>query len=256
MAPFNTHFLLAERLWPELQNDLWQAHYGQFCFGCIAPDVDKVSPMLSQKDTHFFDRTDNYEAMASRRTAAFLARQDSFLGRPFHQLSGEGQAFVLGYLCHLCLDEVSKHMWRRDTWLQFQHVRPTSAFAALDELAWHHTQNYAAVAGALCAIEVLDIISPIPVADLQGMHRGVCTFVQSKSAEEEYLALEDLFSNPTPEQRCEYRRWFRAEIDLARAQVHIFELENLIEAGMIWSRQRLAALIEGRLLEPAYPELR
>jgi hypothetical protein len=28
MAPFNTHFLIAEKLWPELVGP-WQLHYGQ-----------------------------------------------------------------------------------------------------------------------------------------------------------------------------------------------------------------------------------
>jgi len=255
MAPFNTHFLIAEKIWPELSNGPWAAHYGQFCFGCVAPDVDKASATLTQKDTHFFDRSGDYEAMASQRTATFIAQQVDFLYRPFAELPAEAQAFVLGYLCHLCVDEVSKHMWRRKTWLKFHHVKPTSAFAALDELAWRCIQDYATIARAICEIKVLPVIRPIPLADLGWMHQGVCHFVRAKSAEGEYLALVDMFDQPSAAERREYAERFRREIGAAREQVRFFQLEALVEAGIIRSRERLTDLIEGRVPEPSYPHI-
>lgn len=255
MAPFNTHFLIAEKLWPELQNGPWKAHYGHFCFGCVAPDVDKASEQLTQKDTHFFDRSGDYEAMASRRTAAFLARQSDFLSQPFSALSRPAQAFVLGYLCHLSVDEVSKHMWRRDTWRHFHQIKATSAFAALDELAWRRAENYGGIAEAICGIQVVDVLPSIPLADLEKMHTGVCHFVQAKSAEEEYFALIDLFDMPSASQRLAYRQRFQKEIGRARAQVHLFRLEALVMAGLRHSRKRLADLIEGGQPEPMYPLL-
>ncbi len=255
MAPFNTHFLIAEKIWPELSAGPWAAHYGQFCFGCVAPDVDKASARLTQKDTHFFDRFGDYEAMASQRTAAFIARQSDFLRCPFAELPAEAQAFVLGYLCHLCVDEVSKHMWRRKTWLKFHHVRPTSAFAALDELAWRCIQDYGAIAGAICEIKALSVIRPIPLADLEWMHQGVCCFVQAKSAEGEYLALVDMFDRPSATERRAAAERFRREIDVAREQVRFFQLEALVEAGVVRSRERLTDLIEGRVPEASYPHI-
>ena len=54
MAPFNIHLLVAEKLWLELDG-LWQHHWGQYYFGCLAPDVHKISGNLTQKDMHFFD---------------------------------------------------------------------------------------------------------------------------------------------------------------------------------------------------------
>lgn len=261
MAPFNCHLLIAEKIWPTVRamaglpvtyNEI---HYGQFCFGCVATDVDKVSATLTQKDTHFFDRTGEYELMASHRSAAFLEQQAEFLCCPFNQLSPTAQAFALGYLCHLCVDEVSKHMWRRDTWLRFRQVTPGSAFAALDEAAWQRIRNYQAIAEALCSIQVPDIIPRIPLADLERIHGGTCAFVRAKNIEEEYLALVDLFDRPTPEQRQEKLQRFRAEIDHARRQIHIFRMNTLIKAGLIRSRQRLTDLIEGRTPPPGLPVL-
>lgn len=254
MAPFNTHFLIAEKIWPELEGP-WQPYYGQFCFGCIATDVDKASATLTQKDTHFFDRTGDYEFMASRRTAAFLTHQADFLCCPFRQLPADAQAFALGYLCHLCVDEVSKHLWRRETWLQFKQITPGSAFAALDEAAWRRIKNYPAIAEALCSITVLDVIPSISLADLRRMHQGACAFVRARNVEEEYLALVDLFDRPAPEERQRKRACFQAEIGKARRQIHIFRMDTLINASLAHSRHRLQELIEGRTPQPHYPAL-
>lgn len=252
MAPFNTHFLVAEKIWPELPGP-WRPHYGQFCFGCVATDVDKASTTLTQKDTHFFDRTGDYELMASHRSATFIKRQADFLCRPFDQLPAEARAFVLGYLCHLCVDEVSKLMWRRDTWLQFRGITPGSAFAALDEAVWRRVEDYPQITEALCSITALDVIPKIPLADLQRMHRGACTFVRAKSVEAEYLALVDLFDRPTLDERRQKQQRFRAEIDQARRQIHIFKIDSLLKASLTHSLQRLTDLIEGRVPEPGYP---
>lgn len=254
MAPFNTHFLIAEKIWPDLPGP-WQPDYGQFCFGCVAPDVDKVSPALTQKDTHFFDRTSDYELMASHRSAAFLKHQAEFLVRPFAQLSAEAQAFALGYLCHLCVDEVSKHLWRRETWLQFKDIGPGAAFAALDELVYWQIQNYEVIAEALCSVEPLNVIPRLPGHDLAYLLKSACHFARAETLEEEYLALVDMFDQPTPEEREQKQQLFRANIDLARRQTNFFSVETLIEASLSRSYSRLTDLIEGRVPEPSYPDL-
>ena len=56
--------------------------------------------------------------------AMFIRRQNEFLARPFVQLKPEAQAFALGYLCHLCVDEVSKFMWGREVWQNFKDTGP------------------------------------------------------------------------------------------------------------------------------------
>ena len=260
MAPFNVHFLIAERIWPTVKTmTTWPAAgnktlYGQFCFGCIAPDVDKLSATLTQKDTHFFDRTGDYDLMASHRSAAFLKDQNEFLGCPFADLPVEAQAFGLGYLCHLCVDEVSKHMWRRDTWLGVKELHPGSAFAALDESARERIGDYPAVAEAIRSITMVNVIPRIPMAELARIWQGACAFVQAKNVEEEFMTLVDIFDRPTPERRRQRQARFRAEIETARRLVHVFRLEPLVEAGLARSRARLADLIEGRVPEPGFPD--
>ena len=257
MAPFNTHFLIAEDIWPtvtamttwpELDNEVL---YGQFCFGCVAVDVDKVSVRLSQKDTHFFDRTGQYEFMATHRSAAFIQQQATFLSRPFQELRPEAQAFALGYLCHLCVDEVSKFLWRHQTWLKFKDVGPGPAFAALDELARQRIQNYAAIAQALDSIRPLAIVPHIPMADLETTLQGIRNFVRAESVESEFLALVDMFDKPSPAERQRKRHSLRTTLDTARAQVHFFEFDSVIEASLTHSRRRLDELISGR---PAHPD--
>lgn len=254
MAPFNTHFLIAEKLWPHL-DDPWREHYGMFCFGCIAPDVDKISPALTQKDTHFFDRSGEYDLMATHRSAEFIRQQADFFCRPFAGLCPWEQAFALGYLCHLCVDEVSKHMWRRDTWLKFKDIGPGLAFAALDEAARQQTQNYPAIVRSLDSITAPDIIPRIPPTDLEVMLRGTRNFAHTADTENEFLALVDLFDNPTPEERRKKQKYFKSAIHPARQQAHIFKLDLLVEASLARSRLRLTELIEGRAPEPGYPLL-
>jgi hypothetical protein len=254
MAPFNTHFLIAEKIWPDLPGP-WQPYYGQFCFGCVAPDVDKLSPALTQRDTHFFDRFGDYEFMASHRSASFLQYQDEFLVQPFAQLPPEAQAFALGFLCHLCVDEVSKHLWRRETWLRFKHIGPGPAFAALDELAQQRTQNYSAISAALGSIQILDVIPAIPRPDMGAFFQGVNRFVNAPTVEGEYLALVDMFDRPTPEERQQKLETFRAGIDEARRLVDYLQLDTLVSAGLAHSYSRLTDLTLGRLPEPGYPNL-
>lgn len=254
MAPFNTHFLIAEKIWPNLDGP-WQPYYGQFCFGCIAPDVDKVSAVLTQKDTHFFDRTGPYELMASHRSATFIQQQADFLSGPFAELCPQAQAFVLGYLCHLCVDEVSKYMWGYHTWMQFRDIGPGPSFAALDELARRQIKNYAAQAQALNSVAVLDVIPRIPPADLEATLQGVRNFVNAPTTEEEFLALVEMFEHPTPAERQQKLQKFRATINIARRRVHIFKLDTLVQAGLARSRRRLNALVAGHVPEPDVPEL-
>lgn len=259
MAPFNTHFLVAEKIWPEVTTRLSlpvtrsNNHYGQFCFGCVAPDVDKASDTLTQQNTHFFDRTTDYELMAKNRSVAFLQRQHEFLCCPFGELSPEEQAFVLGYLCHLCVDEVSKHMWRKPTWQQLNSVQIGTAFAAMDEAARQQIQNYPAIITELHNIGVLNVIPRIPASDLVRMYQGAYNFVQAENVDGEYLALIDLFDRLSPQEREQQRQRLCAQIDDARNLVNIFRLDVLIPAAIARTLQRFDDLFAGRVPKSDYP---
>lgn len=255
MAPFNTHLLVAEKLWPEL-NGSWQHHYGHFCFGCVAPDVDKASDTLTQKDTHFFDRSSDYEYMATHRTATFLQKQAHFLRRPFPDLPLSEQAFVLGYLCHLCVDEVTKQLWQQEIWQQFQNIEVDvlSAFFALDESTHLYFQGYETIVRALYAAAPVDSIVLIPLTDLIRMHICICEFVQAKTAEEGIIALLKFYRKPQAEIQTRAAS-ILAQLPHAREQIHHFELETVLNASISRSRSRLADLITGRIPPPSAPIL-
>lgn len=261
MAPFNTHFLVAEKIWPTVRTiTMWPETcqtilYGQFCFGCIAPDVDKASTTLSQRDTHFFDRYSQYELMASHRSATFLQRQPEFLKAPFSQLEPEAQAFILGYLCHLCVDEVSKYMWQRETWLHFLDIGPGPAFAALDEVARGQIHDYGAIVEGFAEVGVIDIIPVIPRTDLETTLIGARTFVEADTTEGEFLALVDMFDRPAPDVRRQKLEDFRANINTARVRTHWFNLETLVKASIDRTQQRFNDLVTGHMPQPDYPNL-
>ncbi len=53
MAPSLTHLVAGARVWAKLDGAITEAHdgaeaYGTFLFGCLAPDVDKLTPDLEQ----------------------------------------------------------------------------------------------------------------------------------------------------------------------------------------------------------------
>jgi len=255
MAPFNTHFFVAETIWPELDGP-WQPFIGQFYFGSVAPDVDKLSKDLTQKDTHFFDRTTAWELMASHRSATFLQNKPRFLSRPFSELSAEAQAFALGYLCHLCVDEVSKFMWGRQIWPIFKGLHPGAAFAAVDEEARKRIQEYGAIVAALNSVTALDVVPVIPTGELAKFLTGVINFAGAKTVEGEFLALVDLFFASLPAaEREQYRQVFAVDIAPARRRVHAFNLDTMVRAGVNRTRHRLADLIAGRAPQPDFPEI-
>ncbi|MDM8531798.1 zinc dependent phospholipase C family protein [Anaerolineales bacterium HSG25] len=254
MAPFNTHFLIAEHVWSDL-NGPWQNEYGSFCFGCVAPDVDKISTTLTQKDTHFFDRSGDYELMVTHRSATFLAQQDQLLGGRFIDLSPSEQAFVLGYLCHLAVDEVSKHLWRREgTWDRFHDVSIGSAFAAIDEQARQMTQNYPRIVAEICAISPPTVLTHVSPADLTAMFDGICLFARATDTKAEYLALLKAFWHiATPKKRQQKTAQFQIEIKAAREQIHYLQLDRLVALSVNHSHQRLQALIKGKPVAVGYP---
>ncbi|MDM8528439.1 zinc dependent phospholipase C family protein [Anaerolineales bacterium HSG24] len=253
MAPFNTHFLIAEHVWSELDGP-WSGDYGPFCFGCVAPDVDKMSITLTQKDTHFFDRTDDYELMVTHRSATFLERQNQLLRSRFINLSASEQAFVLGYLCHLAVDEVSKHLWRWEgTWNKFRYVSIGLAFAALDEQARQQTHDYPRLVEAICAITPPTVLTHVSPTDLKAMFDGVCHFARAVDTKAEYTALLEMFWQSSSAEKRQKTARFQTEIKAVREQIHYLQLNRLVTMSITHSLQRLQALINDQSVTAGYP---
>ncbi|GAB4461107.1 MAG: hypothetical protein Kow0031_40410 [Anaerolineae bacterium] len=214
-----------------------------------------MSTSLTQKDTHFFDRTTAYDLMASHRSAAFIERQDSLFVRPFRLLLPAEQAFALGYLCHLCVDEVSKAMWQRPTWLAFAELGAGPAFAALDEFAKSQLRNYPAVVAAIEAVSLPRLMPAVPSGDWQLYYDGVLNFVRAETTEQEFLALVDMFDRPPPARRERQLREFRANINAARERVGVFNLHKMVSASVSRTMQRIQALLAGRAVAPGLPDI-
>jgi len=144
-------------------------------------------------------------------------------------------------------------MWRNPTWQQLNGVQIGAAFAAMDESARLQTQNYPAIATGLCRIDPLNIIPRIAPPDLARMHQGTCNFVQAENVEGEYLALLDLFDQPSPAQREERRQKLCAQMDAARRLVNIFRLDKLVQAAVVRTWRRFDDLLAERIPQPDYP---
>lgn len=140
-------------------------------------------------------------------------------------------------------------------WIQLKRVHPGATFAAIDEAARQRIQNFPAIAKSFCSVEVQDVIPRIPLADLERMLQGTCQFVQAPSIEEAFMALVDLFDQPTPEERQKKRQYLRRGLGLARQQAHFFTIDRVVDAAVAHSRQRLTDLIEGCIPEPGYPTI-
>ena len=256
MAPFNTHFLIAEKLWPELTGP-WHPYYGQFCFGCVVPDVDKISANLTQKSTHFFDRTDPLGRMITHRSTTFLKTQAQFLRSPFTELSPPEQAFALGYLCHLCVDEVSKLLWTEEIWQIFYDLGsgPVAAFSALDEIIHHHFLDYETICQALDELIPLAVVLLISKEDLINMHQNVCRFARAETGDAEMAVVVEAMFSRSPDEFEQKLTRLRHERDLITTEIEALQIDLMIEASIAHSRRRLHDLIDGRCPEPGPPDL-
>lgn len=256
MAPFITHLKIAEVLWKELPAGPWCEHAGQFYFGNLAPDVDKLSGTLKQSDTHFFDRRTDYELMVTRRTTTFLQTQARFMQRPFDALTPPEQAFALGYLCHLATDEVSRHQWRENiyTLLQRYELRLLVVFSALDAWMRLRMQQEPTIVAALDTVSPpAQLIPTVPPADLLAMHRLVQRFMHAENPKAGFVAIiEDMF-HIDPTEAAWRSSHFEEQYAVAEGLLHHFEPMELVERSLTHCRRRLENLFAGTVPEPGYP---
>jgi hypothetical protein len=256
MAPLNTHLLIAERLWPVVPGP-WQPYFGQFCFGCVVPDIDKLSPVLTQKSTHFFDPTDEEGLMFTHRSVTFIQQQAEFLRAPFAGLTPPEQAFALGYLCHLAVDEVSRALWDPAAYQRFREIGVSSlvAVSTLDEIIWPYFRDYQGICRALYTVTPLAVIPGISMADLGRMQDYLFHFTQAETAEKAMaLVLKMMYSTSQAdfEQRLAA---YHHERSLITTQIGYLQFDRVISAGLDHSHHRLAALIAGQVPQPGLPDL-
>jgi hypothetical protein len=174
MAPHVTHLVIGERVFPMLRR-LQSGAYGPFLLGCILVDVHGFSD-INRRRTHLVG------TLAEEGTSAFttsctrfLDRRGELLLRPWEALSGNEQAFIAGYLCHLAVDEI----WREFGWEILQALDVTSPddlpmpvdviMMALSVLSGAFFLDFAAVSAALEEVAVPDLLMHVPRAAFQTM---------------------------------------------------------------------------------------
>jgi hypothetical protein len=146
-------------------------------------------------------------------------------------------------------------MWQRATWRAFTEIGPSPAFAALDETAKTKMKNYPATVQSIETLTLPNAIPAISQADWQAFYRGVLSFVQAESTEQEFLALVDMFDQLPASRRKQRQTAFRANIDAARDIVGVFELQKMVTSAGERTLQRLEELLTHSAAVPELPKI-
>jgi hypothetical protein len=264
VAPFLTHLVIGEQLWPGLvTRPGWAAHDGTFFFGCLAPDVDKFCDGLSQATTHFVAKDAGYE-WVNRRTRLFLDHQDEFLRAPMSTLEPVEQAFIAGYLCHVATDEVTGRYGqatRREAAGRDPPRNWIDAFlTVLDPEVWRMARDPAWIAARLRIATVPNgALLFAPPDCLVAMHRIVWPQVEAGGGLLPYLGMlrrhrrwrrygrvSDAQDDVEIEaELAAYRQAIEAAEPLARQLVAATNLHEFVQRAVEHSRERVAALLAG-----------
>ncbi len=122
MAASITHLVVGERVFRQIPHfNSRQAVRGSFLLGCVLVDVH-VFHDISRRQTHFVGRFEEGRDSQSQSCSNFLKQRDALLRRPWNSLRPDERAFVMGYLCHLAVDEC----WKDQGWRLVQELEISS----------------------------------------------------------------------------------------------------------------------------------
>jgi len=174
MPPLTTHLVVAERVFPHLEQ-FSASEYGAFLAGNLVVDVNSFTD-VSRRVTHFVGRVDEDEYKAFTKSCAnFLKQRERLLSRPWTDLTLEEHAFVTGYLCHLAADEPWKAMGARLqealglNSLEDMPVPPVVVLTAFSVLSHALFVDFAAVTAALNTAPPPDVFTHVAHADFLRM---------------------------------------------------------------------------------------
>ena len=262
MAPFLTHLVVGERVWKRLGGKCPAPdNYGDFLFGCLAPDVDKLCEGLEQGTTHFVakDSDNNYVWQRSQR---FLDNQRSFLRAPFDALEADEQAFVLGYLCHVATDEITGRLALgiRDEISEGGGTLPRvdAILSVMDPRFWAMALDPQGVVKALEAATSPDgTLVFAPQGCLGAMHKivvpqvreggGMVPFLNMMRRQRQWMRhgqVSDVADDSELEaELAAYRRQIEADLPASEQLVASMELEPFVDEAVSHSLQRIDALL-------------
>lgn len=238
MPPFFTHLVIAERIFPTLSM-LPAEVFGDFLFGCLAPDVDKFVDGMDQATTHFVPK-DPSERYMEARSLYFIEHHSELLRRPYLHLNVHERAFVLGYLCHLASDEGwSRHM------LAFRHrvTSPLRALlTALDEIAQGELADLEGDLAALARAEAPDVLTFVSTSNLQRMQAIVWPFLRAGGGVEAFLEMARR-SDVSGGRVLELQHEMMTTLDRARVEAGRLEALVAIDQAVERSRAMLAQFL-------------
>jgi hypothetical protein len=174
MPPLTTHLVVAERVFPHLEQ-FSASEYGAFLAGTLVVDVNSFTD-VSRRTTHLVGRVDeDGDAAFTKSCANFLKQREHLLSHPWADLTPEERAFVAGYLCHLAADEPWKAMSARlQRMLGVQSLEdmpvPGSVVLTVFSVLSHGLfVDFAAVTEALHAASLPDVFTHVAHADFMRM---------------------------------------------------------------------------------------
>jgi hypothetical protein len=228
--------------------------------GCLAPDVDKFCAGLDQATTHFLPKDADY-AYAWRRSKRFLDHQAALLRAPFHRLSVEERAFVLGYLCHVATDEISAR-WAeaQEAEMHASGARPPdidAVLTAIDPRFWALAADPEGIIRALSLAAIPSATLPfVPVVCLRAMHQIILPQVREGGGLEPYLRMvrrnwhwlrHAQVSDATDDARLEaeladLRQRLQADLPASERLVDGANMDRFLDEAVAHSLQRISAL--------------
>lgn len=222
MAPLVTHLVIGERVFGELPElDRSPCAYGAFLLGCVLVDVSFFC-MLDRQQTHLVGRLEEDGERAFETSCEhFLQARGTLLRRPWDRLTGEEQAFVAGYLCHLAADE----RWKAQTWQVMQELRLASItdhpvpgsviLTAFDAQSARGFVDFPRIAEALQAAVIPDVLSHVPFEAFQRMREFVEEHLLDQGTAESWFRVLARRGQPESEiavNRARHERYWAAAV--------------------------------------------
>lgn len=190
MAPYITHLLVAERTVEQL--GAGDDRLGAFLYGSIVPDVSAEPNPLTHRHTHFVDSYEEDGQVVLQSAAAFLAQVESFTTRPPSAWNAVEQAFLEGYLCHLCADEAWWYVlipWWRACRGRYTREQYHVAMTVLDQRAAGWLSSPARVLEALREGRGIEVVKFMDAPLGEDFRRRLCDYLAAGGGIEAFLQL-------------------------------------------------------------------
>jgi hypothetical protein len=196
MAASITHLVIGERVFKQLAIlDPAPSVFGPFLAGCAIVDVHALHD-IDRRLTHFVGRVDTDGEDAYRKSCANFSRDlDHILKSRWSACTPAEQAFVIGYLCHLAVDECWKELgvqWFQKlaiTSYKDFPIHPDVMLTAFDYLSRGRLMEPAAVFSALAGVEIPDVFCHVDHEIFCHQWELIQPYLNSDGTQETYMRM-------------------------------------------------------------------